>query len=217
MRFRFAFLLPAIVFLVNGAAAGQGIPSNLQTGDLVLSAGTCRGGFEPVTGAALPGIRAPSLSETPAPALVLSAGDAVHVPVGGAALLWCEARMPSNVQAGDLVLSSPGCRGGFEALAVDEYPGIDYAAISGPPLAAGTAGTAPVFPPAGYAWCRLDGPPSNLQARDLVPRAVCRDWAAAEIAPVVRTAGVRSDGTTYTVTPMADMPVLVSGRLWCVN
>ena len=152
---------------------------------------------------------APPITET---AGTLTAGAAVRVAVTLDGHQWCLAMRPNALQTGDVLLRAD-CRDSA-TLAESAWPVVAGTTITGPPLAAGPAGTAPVRPPAGRSWCRVVGQ-TALQDGDTIPRTDCRDWTPAAAAPFVQTSGLVTDGTTYTFPDGEDEPVAVSGRLWC--
>ena len=200
-----------LLALACAAPAGAQAPSNLLAGDQILST-SCRGGFAVLS--APPGISAPGVSEGGSPAtLSTTAATFADASMGGK--VWCVAREPSNLQAGDVILST-SCRGGF---ASSTGPVISGTLVGGPPLASGGAGTAAVFPPAGRVWCAATEP-SNLQAGDMIARSSCRGgWRASASGPYVQTAGVVLSGTapgSYTFSNAADLSLQVRGGLWCV-
>ena len=72
------------------------LPSNLQTGDIILSA-SCRGGFDATL--VSPGIAGRNPSGPP-----LSAGGAAAAAVSAAGKVWCRVgRDPANLQDGDVI------------------------------------------------------------------------------------------------------------------
>ena len=198
-----------ILFLAAFAFGQTAQPSNLQPGDLVLST-SCRGGFAPVSGGSLPGISAPSITEGAAPTFTLGTGSSTHIPVTAAGVRWCSAQLPSNLQAGDLILSDD-CRGGFADVAT--APGIAGRQPAGPPLSAGSAASVPVRI-GGKEWCRALQP-SNLEFGDVVARVACRDWRPAVDAPEVATSTMTRDASGYSYPRGSDLEVSVQGRLWC--
>lgn len=93
---------------------------------------------------------------------------------------WAGAQEPSNLQAGDLVLTPGTCRAGFTALTGNARPGIEAPPVTeaAAPTLALSAGTAVYVPAtlAGHAWCRA-GEPTNLLAGDLFLSSSCRRGA----------------------------------------
>ena len=203
-----------LAFLLAASTAFGQDPSNLTAGDQVLSTSPCRRGFTALSSTMSPGVLAPSVRESSGG--TLSTGPEVQVPIAVSGSAWCRVNEPTNLLAGDWVISSPSCRPGFVS---GGQPVINTRRTAGPPLADGGASTINVFAAPGTSWCRATEP-SNLLEGDLLARAACTGgWrpAPASMVPFVLTErmGWRNrDG--YSFSNGSNRTTRVVGGLWCV-
>ena len=85
-------------------------------------------------------------------------------------------QQPSNLQAGDLILST-SCRGGFTAVTGSARPGVRAPSVTEGASPTFTLGTGSAVHVAvglsGDVWCRSNAP-NNLQTGDIILSSSCR-------------------------------------------